>query len=207
MERSKRIRWSLLTFTLASVLGIIGLMLRGPLPLPNVDVDAWAKVVSSANYFPAQVLTIFAYVIPFFGFWGLYARLAEEEKVEQVAFWGFMNSIIGTSLAIATLGVFSFVSPNLAELYLLGDSHLPEIITQIATGKPAVINLFGGVLYLLGTGLMGLAIWQSEFFPRWAGLLMAVHGLFLVFGFMYFPILVLSWVCLLIAGIWLFLKK
>ena len=203
MESSTRIRLSLLTLVFGSVLGIIGLVLRGPVPLPNVDVDAWARAVTGSNYFLAQVIIIFAYVIPYFGFWAIYARLAKLDKVERLAFWGFMCSIVGTSLAIATLGVFSFVSPQLAERYFLGDNQLPEIISQVATGQPAIINILGGILYLLGTGSLGLAIWRSGSLPKWSGLLIALHGLFLVFGFMLFPVLLLSWVFLLSGGFWL----
>lgn len=186
------------------MLGIISLALRGPAVLPNVDVDAWAQVVTGNNYFVAQVLTIAAYVLPFLGFWAIYASLASIEKVEKIAFWGFMCSILGTSLAIATLGIFSFVSPFIAERYLMGDAQLPEIITQVAFGPPSIINYLGGTLYLLGTVLLGIAIWRAGLYPKWSGLLIACHGLFLVFGFMLFPILLLSWVLILIAGVWLF---
>ena len=61
MESSTRIRLSLLTLVFGSVLGIIGLVLRGPVPLPNVDVDAWARAVTGSNYFLAQVITIFEF--------------------------------------------------------------------------------------------------------------------------------------------------
>lgn len=67
-ENSTRIRLSVLTFAIGSVLGIIGLLLRGPIPLPQMDVDAWAQVVTGSNYILAQVLTIFVYVLPYFGF-------------------------------------------------------------------------------------------------------------------------------------------
>lgn len=204
MGKQKRIRWSLFTFVIGGMLGLIGLLLRGPVPLPSVDVITWAQAVTSENYFAAQVSTILAYVVPFFGFWGLYAWLADHEDVEKIAFWGFITSIIGTSLAIATLGVFSFVSPFLAENFLLGDLQAPEIITQVASGRPAMINLSGGFLYLLGTGLLGFAIWRSKVLPKWTGLLLGFHGLCLVFGFMYYPLLLLSWVFLLVAGVWWF---
>jgi hypothetical protein len=203
MKNPARIRMGMLTLVFGSLLGIVGLLIRGPVPLPNTDVETWAQVATGSSYFLAQVLTIFAYVVPYFGFWAIYACLATNEKVEKLAFWGFMSSIIGTSLAIATLGVFSFVSPLLAERYLQGDVQLPEIITQVATGQPAVINFLGGTIYLLGTALLGLAIWRSGELPKWSGLLIALHGLFLVVGFMLFPLLVLSWVLLLFAGIWL----
>ena len=205
-ENSTRIRLSILTLTIGSVLGIIGLTLRGPVPLPNLDVDTWAQAVTGSNYFLAQILTIFAYILPYFGFWALYAYLARIEQVEKIAFWGFMSSIIGTSLALATLGIFSFVSPLIAKRYLQGDNYLPEIITQVAAGQPAMINLLGGTIYLIGTGLLGLAIWRSGMLPKWTGLLVGLHGLFLVFGFMLFPLLFLSWIFLLCAGIWIFFR-
>jgi hypothetical protein len=204
MEISARIRLGYLTLVVGSLLGILGLVMRGPVPLPNMDVEAWALVVTSSNYFLAQVLTILAYVIPYVGFWAIYASVAMIEKVERAAFWGFMSSVVGTSLAIATLGVFSFVSPKLAELYLQGNEQLPNIITQVATGQPAIINILGGTLYLLGTVLLGVAIWRSGLHSKWAGALIALHGLFLVFGFMLFPVLLLSWIFLLFAGLWLF---
>lgn len=206
MTKESRIRWSIFTFVLGGALGLIALMLRGPVPLPNVDVEAWAMAVMGEYYFIAQVFTIFGYVIPFFGFWAVYDLLAENEKVEKWAFWGFMTAIIGTSLAIATLGVFSFVSPYLAEDFMFGDLEAPGIITQVATGRPAAINIFGGTLYLLGTVLLGIAVWRGGEMPKWSGLLLAAHGVSLVFGFMYYPLLLVSWIFILIAGIWMFIK-
>ena len=204
IKNSTRIRLSILTLAIGSVHGIIGLALRGPEPLPNLDVDTWAQAVTGSNYFLAQFLTIFAYILPYFGFWALYAYLASIEQVERIAFWGFMSSIIGTSLALATLGIFSFVNPQIAQRYLQGDNYLPEIITHVATGQPAIINLLGGTIYLIGTGLLGLAIWRSGILPKLAGVLIALHGLSLIFGFTLFPLLILSWVFLLIAGLWIF---
>jgi hypothetical protein len=205
MEIKNRVRWTLSTFIFAGIMGLVGVLLRGPVPLPSVDVDAWASAVTNNQYFVAQVLILFAYVLPFLGFWGLYASLSDQENVERIAFWGFMASIIGTSLAIATLGVFSYISPVLAENYLMGDHQSPEIITQVATGKPAAINLLGGFLYLLGTLLLGIAVWRSNSQPKWIGLLLGLHGISLVFGFMYYPLLILSWLFFLAAGVWLFI--
>jgi hypothetical protein len=206
VTKENRIRWSIFTFVLGGVLGLIALLLRGPVPLPNVDVEAWSMAVMNEYYFFAQVLTIFAYVIPFFGFWAVYDLLAENDIVEKWAFWGFMTAIIGTSLAIATLGVVSFVSPYLAKDFMLGDLQAPGIISQVATGRPAVVNILGGTLYLLGTVLLGIAIWRGGKMPKWSGLLLAAHGVSLVFGFMFYPLLLLSWMFLLIAGLWIFTK-
>jgi hypothetical protein len=117
-----------------------------------------------------------------------------------------MTTIIGTSLAIATLGVFSYVSPYLAKDFMLGNMDAPEMITEIATGRPAIINIFGGSLYLLGTVLLGLAAWRSDLLPKWSGLLTAAHRFCLVFGFMFYLLLLASWIFLLAGGLWLFIK-
>jgi hypothetical protein len=204
MKISKRIRFGLLMLVFGSTLGIVGLVLRGPAPLPGMDVEAWAQAATGSNYFIAQVLYILAYVLPYFGFWALYALLSKVEKVEKIAFWGFMGSVVGTSLALPTLGIISFVSPILAERYLQGDTQLPEIITQVATGQPAIINLSGGTIYFIGTVLLGWAIWRSNENLRWAGFLLALHGLFLVIGFTFFPVLLLGWVLIFIVGLWVF---
>jgi hypothetical protein len=204
MENPKRIRLGLLTLVLGSLLGIIGLVLRGPVPLPNMDVTAWARAVTGSNYTLAQVFYICAYVLPYFGFWSLYAYLSKVGQVEKIAFWGFMGAIIGTSLALPTLGIFSFISPQLALRYLQGDTQLPEIVTQVAIGQPAIINILGGTIYLIGTALLGLAIWRSRKVHKWAGLLLALHGLFLVIGFTLFPVLLLGWVFLFFGGFWVY---
>jgi hypothetical protein len=63
-----------------------GLALRRPVPLPNLDVDTWVQVVTGSSYFLAQILSIFAYILPYFGFWVLYAHLARIKQVERIAF-------------------------------------------------------------------------------------------------------------------------
>jgi len=51
MVNSARIRLSILTLAIGSVLGIIGLALRRPVPLPNLDVDTWRRQLLAAAIF------------------------------------------------------------------------------------------------------------------------------------------------------------
>ena len=201
---SQRIRFGLLVLGLSSVLGIIALLLRGQVPLAQNDAQAWAQSVTGGQYIWAQVLYIFAYVIPFWGFWALYAWLSKNDRVERMAFWGFLCSIVGTSLALPMLGVFAFVSPLIAQRYLGGDAQILDMLTQASSGVPLMVNLAGGVLYLLGTVLLGVAVWRSGLMAKWVGPLIALHGLFLVFGFTLYPLLLLGWVLLVVSGFWLF---
>jgi hypothetical protein len=203
-QKWDRLRFGLLTLPIGGIIGIVALLLRGPIsPLPDTDPTAWVEVVTSSLYSPAQFGYIIAYVLPYFGFWALYAWLAQIERVERLAFWGFMGAMIGTSLALPTLGVFSFVNPSIGKLYAQGDHHLLQIISNVVTGPPVVINLSGGTIYLAGTILLGVAVWRCGALPKWSGVCLAVHGVLLVFGFSIFVMLVLSWALLVIGGGWI----
>jgi len=202
-QTTARLRIGLLTLPAGGLLGFVALLLRGAVPpLPSADPAVWTKAVTAALYAPAQYAYIIAYVLPYLGFWALYVYL-KQSKFERLAFWGFMGAIVGTSLALPTLGVFAYVNPLLGELYAQGDQRMEQILASVVTGPPVVINLLGGTLYLLGAVLLGVAVWRSGRLPRWAGLLLALHGALLVFGFAILWVLLLSWAFLVVGGGWI----
>ena len=195
---TKRILIGLWTFPISGVMAIVALFLRKFVNLPVGDITEWANNVASRNYLTAQYLYILAYVIPFFGFWALYMYLAQKQK-EPMAFWGLMGTLLGTGLPLTTLGVLAYVSPVFGRLYLQGDTHLPQLINEIAMGSSMVMGMPGAFLYVGGCLLFGIAVWQSGAINKWAGVALALHGLFIAFGFGMPVVLILSWV-LLIAG-------
>ena len=198
--------WSL---PISGILAIIALFLRKFVGLPGENLLKWAQAVSSNVYLISQYMYILAYVLPFFGFWALYMFLLQH-NVERLAFWGLMGTLIGTGLPLTTLGVFAYASPEMGKLYLLGDTHLPQVITEIAMGSSMVLGTLGAFLYVGGCTLFGIAIWRSGTLPGWSGVLLALHGLFISFGFSSPPIIILSWICLIISGssfIWSVSKK
>ena len=132
----------LLTFPASGILAIIALLLRRFAGLPGQNLVEWAEVVSSSVYLISQYGYILAYVLPFFGFWALYMVLMQC-KVERLAFWGLMGTLLGTGLPLTTLGVFAYASPVMGRLFLLGDSPLPEVITEIAMGSSMVLGMPG----------------------------------------------------------------
>jgi len=58
--KTKPESFGLFTFVFISALGVMGLHMRGPVPLPNVDIETWAVAVRSENYFAAQALILLA---------------------------------------------------------------------------------------------------------------------------------------------------
>ena len=196
----QRILVGLWTFPISGVLALIALFLRKFVNLPVGDITEWAEGVASKNYLIAQYLYILAYVIAFFGFWALYMYLAQRQK-ERMAFYGLMGALLGTGLPLTTLGVVAYVSPVFGRLYLQGDTHLPQFINEIAMGSSMVMGMPGAFLYVGGCLSFGVAVWQSGTINKWAGVVFALHGLLVSFGFGIPFLLTLNWILLVAAGI------
>lgn len=199
LPSSRKIYYCLITFPISGLLALIALFMRRFASLPGEDLKAWAEVVASSNYLISQYLYILAYVLPFLGFWALYMTLLQHDQ-EKLAFWGLVGTLVGTGLPLTTLGVFAYASPALGKLYLLGDSHLPQVITEIAMGSSMVMGLPGAIFYVSGCILFGIAIWRTFPTARWAGILFGLHGLLVSFGFGSPLMLALSWVLLIASG-------
>ena len=196
----RRLKFCLWTIPISGVLGIGALFLRDFMGIPGEDLVEWANTVSSSQYLVSQYLYMLAYVLPFFGFWALYMFLLKLGQ-EPNAFWGLMGTLLGTGLPLTTMGVFAYASPALGKLFLQGETHLPQIITEIAMGPSMAIGMPGAFLYVGGCALFGRAIWKSGAIAKWAGGLLVLHSLFLVFGFGFPLLLVLSWLFFILSGI------
>jgi len=201
LPSKKRLILGLWTLPISGVLAIGALFLRKFIVLPGQDLLEWAHMVTSNSYLTAQYIYILAYVIPFLGFWALYMYLSQQH-LEKLAFWGFTGTLLGTALPLTTLGVFVFASPAIGDLYLQGNTNAPQIINEIAFGPSIILaGLPGAFLYVGGCLAFGIAIWKSGILPKWSGVLLVLHGLFIAFGYGMPVLLVLSWVFLAVCGI------
>ena len=200
LPSSKRLIFCLSTLPVSGIMAVGALLLRNFVVLPGDNPSTWAQMVVSSNYLTAQYIYILAYAIPLIGFWALYMVLSEL-NFERLAFWGFLGTLFGTALPLTTLGVFSFASPAIGNLYLQGNTQAPQIINEIAFGSSMMLaGLPGAVFYVVGCISFGIAIWKSENLSNWAGVFLALHGLFIAFGFGMPILLVLSWVFLITCG-------
>jgi len=201
LPSKKRLILGLWTLPISGVLAIGALFLRKFIVLPGQDLLEWAHMVTSNSYLTAQYIYILAYVIPFLGFWALYMYLSQQH-LEKLAFWSFTGTLLGTALPLTTLGVFVFASPAIGDLYLQGNTNAPQIINEIAFGPSIILaGLPGAFLYVGGCTAFGVAIWKSGTLPKWSGVLLALHGLFIAFGYGMPVLLVLSWAFLAVCGI------
>jgi hypothetical protein len=190
-----------LTFPASGILAIVCLLLSRFVGLRGDDVVGWAELVSSDTYLVSQYGYILAYALPFFGFWALYMLLMRSQ-IGRLAFWGFIGALLGSGLPLTMLGVLGYASPVIGRLYLQEDTHLPEMIAEIAMGSSLALGLPGAVLYAGGCTASGVAVWKCETLARRSGVTLALRGLFVPFGFRTPPVLLVGWVLPIVTGGW-----
>lgn len=194
----------LMTLPISGILALLALMIRGPVSsIPVDDFAEWSITTSSGIYQITQIMVVIAYVLPFFGFYSLYACLAGNDRVEQIAFCGMLTSLIGTALALPALGIATFVAPAVGRLFLQGQIDVSQVIIDSITGPGLIIGVASAILYSLGPICLGMAVWHCNNLPKWAGGYFALHGILLSFGFSFFPALILGWALFTISGGWI----
>ena len=193
---------ALWTLPLAGVIGLIGVLLRGPYGIPAPDTDKWAAAAVEPVFTTAQILILIGYVLPFLGLWALYSYL-RKQKHEPMAFWGFMLSVWGTALALPALGIAAFAGPLAARLYQAGSADAAQMIADALTGTGYAVSITSALCYIIGPALLGAAMWRSGTIPKWVGLLFALHGICLSLGFGMYPVLLIGWVMFVVSCGWL----
>jgi hypothetical protein len=196
----KRISLGLATLPVSAVLAISAIFLRGTSIMPFPDVELWAETVTGSLYNIAQKIYLVTYVLPLFGFWALYKHLSGFERIEKISFWGFICSLWGIGLALPILGVFTYASPHLGQLFLDGNDALPDIINSIVSKDAMYLGVPAALLYSAGSILLGIGIFRAGVYPKIIPLILIPHGLLLSFGFSFPPVLVLGWVMLFASG-------
>ena len=128
--------------------------------LLNLGGDAeYGTVLGSSLVLAAHVLLVFALV-------ALYAAQAEQSGL--LGSLGMVLSVVGTTLASGVVLV-----------EIAGASGV-EVEAVTGAGLSGALSLLGGLAFLIGLILFGIATMQGGVFPRWAGLLLIVGDV--VFG-------------------------
>ena len=196
----KRIILGLACLPASAIIAVIAVFLRGMSLVPFTDVEIWAETVTGPLFGIAQKAYIIAYVLPMCGYWALYKYLSGFDRAEKISFWGFIFSLWGMGLALPVLGVYSYASPHLAQLFLDGNDALPDIINSIATSDAMYLGVPAALLYSAGTILLGLGILRAGAFPKIIALILMPHGLLLSLSLSALPVLILAWLTLFAGG-------
>ena len=119
----------------------------------------YGTVLGSSSVLTAHVLLVFALV-------SLYATQAEQSG--PLGSLGMVLSVTGTTLASGVI------------LVEIAGASGAEVDAVLGTGLTGVLALLGGLAFLIGLILFGLATMRAGVLPRWAGLLLIVGDV--VFG-------------------------
>lgn len=201
MKRSTRILWGLFAPVVAAVLFVAGeFVLSRPdlLMNPGADPEAFAQMVTGSGfafYAGRGVVGVFLETV---GMIALYLYL-ENNRVERLAFWGVLISILGDMVGAAFFGSMLLVYPSVGAVGLEGQT---EAVAALGLSPALLGAMF--VLTVLGLGLLAVAIWRSGSLPRWSGIVMLVGFLLLLVQI--FAVQVLGNVVWGLGALWIFVR-
>jgi hypothetical protein len=196
---------NLLITSFISIVAIIVIMFRGQL-FPITDIDSAIKILNAPGYITLNIIMIFCYIIPFSSFYVINILLIDKGKT-VLGYWGLLLSIIGTSIALTTLGVFTFAFPEITKINTADSQLIKMTLENIIMGASIKLGILSAFLYSIGPILLGIGlikITKKYLFPA---LLLCIHGLLLSFGFSFWPLLVIGWASLGLSTLSLSLIK
>ncbi len=144
-----------------------------------IEGDSHAAPSLAQPLFPtAHLLVFLGEVCLLFGLPGLYASIAP--KTWLLGLLGFvLYFFANATLASFVTAYEAFIVPVLA-----ADSTTSALVAPggvIPSSAPfAVLQGLGGLVYMLGLVVLGIAVLRSRVMPRWTGLLMAASPIFLL---------------------------
>src|SRR5215210_2905956 len=147
------------------------------------QVEAYARYISTTGYLAQHLLgSILGTILAIFGVIALGAYLANS-RAGRLALLGMVLSVAGNCLVLTIFGFSTIISPVIGRLYLEGQPGAMEVNEAIFSSPAFVFLVVPGLLFfLVGSILLGVAIWRSGTLPRWAGVLFAPTGLLIAAG-------------------------
>ena len=178
--KQRTVLYSLYTFLVGGILGLIATLLLGESP-SVVNTALWAEYTSSTKYTIAYYSLIYAYLIPIPGFWALHRLFSEERMTFLLSFWGMILSILGSALPMAAMGVSAFAFPAFARMSLSDGLDIAALVGDIFTPGTVIFLLFSGFYYLVGIILFGVVLWKSRNLSlKIASILLVLHGFLII---------------------------
>lgn len=165
MDTQNLIRWSGLALLVAGMLWLLSI-LHPPDTLEGMLAPAWG---------PSHYVTAVASMLLVFGLIGLYAY--QMEKVGWLGLIAFILTVAGSAMLITAELLGGALAPTLA-----ANPATQSLVNPQQAGPFVIVIGLIAVLGTVGNILLGIAIMRAGVLPRWAGLLIIIGYVFLVFG-------------------------
>lgn len=167
MSSSNLYRLSGLVLILASVLLVVSSIALTILA-PDSGPDVPARTVINAAWSPIWLLGFIGGILLLFGLIGLFVRQAQRGGI--VGLLGFFFTFLGFLFVyIVASFFFGTILPYLA---VKGTTSFADPFSMVMP-----YGLGGGILTVVGTILLGIAIIRAKVFPRLTGIFLIVGGL------------------------------
>jgi hypothetical protein len=198
MFSEKIIRWSGLALALGGILMALFWILH-----PEESV----LLTDPAGYQREHILDFVGLMLFIPGLMGLYARLAN--RTGWLGFAGFLLTLLSLLVLMGISVVDMLLWPAIAQvqpdLILTSEGEFNQASGPFAATIALIVPF--SMIGALGFILLGIAIWRSDVFPRWAGWLLAIAGpLYLIGpGFVphgVLPVNLLVYAPIAIATVW-----
>jgi hypothetical protein len=165
-RQDSRIRAGIASLLISALLFSACVLLRGRSINPTADPVGWAAAAMQKNTYRSFYLAVIAQVLQVFGVLALWAFLARKGS-ERIAFAGTMMTIAGAVLVMPLFGFFAFIAPTVGRVA----QHDSGIAIQIASAMfstPVSLAFLGvsGVLYIVGSLLIAIALWRTRVVAR-----------------------------------------
>jgi hypothetical protein len=162
--------------------------LAGCILHPVIGGDSHAAPSLAQPLFPtAHLLVFLGEICLLFGPPSLYASIAP--KTGLIGLLGFLLYFFANATFASFVSAYeAFIVPVLA-----ADSTTSALLAPggvIPSSAPfAVLQGLGGLVYMLGLVVLGIAVFRSRVMPRWTGALMAASPIFLLLPMPEAPVL------------------
>jgi hypothetical protein len=179
------------TLTRLSGLALIAafaLTLTGGILHPVIGGDSHAAPSLAQPLFSTAHLLIFlGEICLLFGLPGLYARIAP--RTGLLGLFGFVLYFFANATLASFVSAYeAFIVPVLALDPATSTLVAPD--GAIPSSAPfTVLQGIGGLVYMLGLVVLGIAVFRSRVMPRWTGVLMAASPIFLLLPIPEAPVL------------------
>jgi hypothetical protein len=151
-----------------------GLLMRGVPTAPERNLE-FAAGANSSGWRLGMALAGISLALLILGTLALYAHLSQTTE-EGLAFAGLVMTIGLIALMLPATGFAAYVVPAVGRLVAQGQAEMVEVMNQTFKEPFPLIPFFSGILWNVGSVLLGVAIWRSGTLWPWAGLLYIVYG-------------------------------
>jgi hypothetical protein len=151
-----------------------GLLMRGVPTAPERNLE-FAAGANSSGWRLGMALAGISLALLILGTLALYAHLSQTTE-EGLAFAGLVMTIGLIALMLPATGFAAYVVPAVGRLVAQGQAEMVEVMNQTFKEPFLLIPFFSGILWNVGSVLLGVAIWRSGTLWPWAGLLYIVYG-------------------------------